>query len=67
MALDLYYARTIIGVIKLQRIRWAEYVGRIGEKTDAWKVLLWNLKEETGVILKRILKKQDRKMWTEFI
>lgn len=47
MALDLYSARPIIGVIKLQSMRWAEYVARMGEKTDACKVLLWNLKEET--------------------
>jgi hypothetical protein len=27
-------------VIKLLRMRWAEYVARMGEKTDACKVLL---------------------------
>jgi len=48
MALDLYVARTIIGVIKLQRMRLAEYVARMGEKTDACKVLLLTLKEETA-------------------
>jgi len=49
MALDLYSARTIIGVIKLQWMRQAEYLARMGEKTDACKVLLWNLKEESAL------------------
>jgi hypothetical protein len=48
MALELYSASTIIGEIKLRRMEWVEYVTRMGKKTDACKVLLSYLKEETA-------------------
>jgi hypothetical protein len=37
---DLYSSPSIIGIIKLRRVRLAGYVARMGEKTNAYRLLL---------------------------
>jgi hypothetical protein len=36
---DLYSSPSIIRIIKARRMRWAEHVARMGEKSDAYKLL----------------------------
>jgi hypothetical protein len=37
---DLYSSPSIIRIIKSKRMRWAGHVGRMGEKTNAYKLLV---------------------------
>jgi hypothetical protein len=37
---DLYSSPSIIGIIKSRRMRWAGHVARIGEKTNAYRLLV---------------------------
>jgi hypothetical protein len=37
---DLYSSPTIIGIIKLSRMRWADHVARMGEKRNAYSLLV---------------------------
>jgi hypothetical protein len=37
---DLYSSPSIIRIIKSRRMRWAEHVERIGEKRNAYRLLL---------------------------
>jgi hypothetical protein len=36
----LYSSPSIIRIIKSRRIRWAEHIARIGEKRDAYRLLV---------------------------
>ena len=38
---DLYCSPSIVRVIKSRRMRWAEHVGRMGEKRGVFRVLVW--------------------------
>jgi hypothetical protein len=38
--LDLYYSPSIIRIIKSRRMRWEGHVARIGEKRNAYRLLL---------------------------
>jgi hypothetical protein len=37
---DLYSSQSIIRIIKSRRMRWAGHVARMGEKRDAYKLLV---------------------------
>ena len=37
---DLYFSPSIVRMIKSKRMRWAEHVGRMGEKRDVYRVLV---------------------------
>jgi hypothetical protein len=37
---NLYYSRNIIRMIKSRRIRWAGHVARIGQKMNAYRILV---------------------------
>jgi hypothetical protein len=47
----LYSSPSITGIIKLRRMRWAEYVARIGEKRNAYRLLVG--KPEGRILLGR--------------
>jgi hypothetical protein len=36
---NMYFSPSIIRMIKSRRIRWAEYVARMGEKRNAYRIL----------------------------
>jgi hypothetical protein len=40
--LDLYFSPSIIRIIKSKRMRWAGHVARIGEKRNAYRLLVGN-------------------------
>jgi hypothetical protein len=42
---DLYSSRNIIRVIKSRKVRWAGLVTRTGERRDAYRVLVGNMRE----------------------
>jgi hypothetical protein len=42
---DFYSSSNIIWVIKSSSLRWTGHVARIGERRDAYRVLVGNLKE----------------------
>ena len=42
---DLYCSPSIVRVIKSRRMRWAEYVARMGERRGVYRFLVGNLKE----------------------
>jgi hypothetical protein len=62
---DLYCSPNNIRVIKSRKMRWAEYVARMGEMGGAYRVMVGRSdgKEPTGrygrIILKRIFKKWE--------
>jgi hypothetical protein len=71
---DLYSPPNTIGVIKSRRMRWAEHVARMGEKTGACKILVGrpegrhHLRDpgvDGKIILKWIFKTWDVGAWTE--
>jgi hypothetical protein len=35
---DLYFSRSIIGIIKVMRMRWTGHVARMGEKRNAYRL-----------------------------
>jgi hypothetical protein len=37
---DLYFSPSIIRIIKLRRMRWAGHVARMGEKRNAYRLLV---------------------------
>jgi hypothetical protein len=69
---DLYSSPGIIKIIKLRRIRWAGHVAGIGEKRNAYKLLvgkpegkrpLGRRRRRWSVILRGILERWDGVMW----
>jgi hypothetical protein len=42
---NLYYSPSIIRIIKAWRMRWAGHVARMGEKTNAYRILVGSQKE----------------------
>jgi hypothetical protein len=61
-------------IIQLRRMRWADRVACMGEMSTAPKILMENLKGkdhpedldvDERIILKRILRKYIRRVWTE--
>jgi hypothetical protein len=57
---DLYSSPSIIGIIKSKRIRWAGHIARMGEKRNAYRLLVGKL-EGT-----RLLKRPTRR-WVDNI
>jgi hypothetical protein len=45
---DLHSSPSIIRMIKLRRMRWAEHIARMGEKRNASRILAGNPDETTG-------------------
>ena len=73
---DLYTSSNILRVIKQERMGWVVRVARTGERRGAYMILVGkpeerdNLEElgaDEMIILKRILKKWDGRIWTGFI
>jgi len=54
-----------VRVIKTRRMRWVEYVARMGEGRDVYRVLLGNSEGLDGrIILRWIFRKWDIYVWT---
>jgi hypothetical protein len=54
---DLYSSPSIIRIIKLKRMRWAGHVARMGEKRNAYRLLVGKPDEGGWIILGRILER----------
>jgi hypothetical protein len=63
---DLYSSPGIIRIIKSRRMRWAGHVARIGEKRNAYTLLVGN-PEGGWIILGWILERWDGVMWTGLV
>jgi hypothetical protein len=57
---DLYSSRSIIRIIKSRRMRWAGHVARMGEKRNAYRLLVG--KPEGKILLRR-----PRRRWVDNI
>jgi hypothetical protein len=55
---DLYSSQSIIRIIKARRMRWAEHVAQMGEKTNAYRLLV--VKPEGRMPLRR-----PRRRWLD--
>jgi hypothetical protein len=44
---DLYSSPSIIRIMKSRKLRWSEHVARMGEKRNAYRLLVGKLKGET--------------------
>jgi hypothetical protein len=55
---NLYFCPSIIRIIKSRRMRWAGYIARVGEKRNAYRILVGT---PDG---KRSLGRQDVGRWT---
>jgi hypothetical protein len=67
---NLYPSPSIIRMIKSRRIRWAGHVARMGEKRNAYRILMGmpEGKRPGGwTILKWILERQDAVVWIGLI
>jgi hypothetical protein len=73
---NLYSSQSIIRIIKLRRMRWAEHVARMGEKKNAYRLFVGmpEGKRPLGVprrrwwiILRWILERWNGVMWTGLI
>jgi len=53
---DLHFSSNIFRAIKSRRIRWAELVAFMGEKTGLYRVLVEKLEGDPGVVVKIILR-----------
>jgi hypothetical protein len=47
---NLYFTQSIIRIIKSRRMRWAGYVARVGERRNAYRILVEKLEETTRKI-----------------
>jgi hypothetical protein len=73
---DLYSLPSIIRIIKSRRMRWAGHVARMGEKRNAYRLLVGNPEgknhqedQDIGywIILGWILERWDGLMWTGLV
>jgi hypothetical protein len=73
---DLYFSPSIIRIIKSRRMRWAGHVARVGEKRNAYRLLvgkpegrrpLGRPRRRRWIILGRILERWDGVMWTGLV
>jgi hypothetical protein len=73
---ELYSSPSIIRLIKSRRLRWVGYVARMGEKRNAYRLLVgkpeerdhWEDQEIGGwIILGWILERWDGVMWTGLV
>jgi hypothetical protein len=71
---DMYSSPSIIRLIKSRRMRWACYVARMGEKRNAYRLLVGKPegKRSLGrprhrIILGWIMERWDRAMWTGLV
>jgi hypothetical protein len=68
---DLYSSPSIIRIIKLRKMRWAGHVAQMGEKRNAYRLLVG--KRPLGrprrrwIILGWILERWDGVMWTGLV
>jgi hypothetical protein len=65
---DLYPLPSTIRIIKSWRMRWEGHVARIGEKENAYRLLVGKPEgRKTKIILGWILDRWDGVMWTGFV
>ena len=70
---DLYSSSNIVRVIKWRRMRWAGHVGRMGEESGVYRILvgkpegrrpLGRPRRRTRIILERISRRWNVCIWT---
>jgi hypothetical protein len=61
---DLYSLPSVIRIIKSRRMRWTSHVARMGDKKNAYRLLVGRGKKTTRIILGWILERWDGVMWT---
>jgi hypothetical protein len=50
---DLYCSPSIVGVMKLRRVRWAGYVSHMGERRGVYRVLVGTLERKRPLVRPR--------------
>jgi hypothetical protein len=67
---NLYSSPSIIRIIKSRRIRWAGHVAQMGEKRNAYRLLVGRKEDQDvggWIILGWILERWDGVMWTGLV
>jgi hypothetical protein len=66
---DLYSSPSIIRIVKSRMIRWAGHVARMGEKRNAYRLLVGKPDQDVGgwIILGWILERWGGVMWTGLV